>query len=896
MTLRELGRAPAELGERFDSLYLWVESSPLSNDFQLSPLPIIDARVQTGANDRIPTAEIRVGLRPSPRDLYLSPDATTVQRDWQVQLSPTLVMEAREYFGGARRIQLRTARQQRSDDWCVFEGFIDRLGRGWSGSSRSQPRWLRLYCTSTIAAADRCSGQHIIGQWRRSRAAEIAINSGSTSSSETNNLCPVTAVPCMFNPGGRGNRDARFVPLDAPAQGSEQQLGVFADVGRSTRGEPEQWTVAQILRYIQWVAIQPAIAPTSQQTDEPYDIVRTARLDIFGDGVSWTEFPLVHWPIPAGWPNGTSRNGEVGPNLNHLLEQWIERTDDGDDSVLSQAMLRKPANLSIEGMSVLEAFAFVCDEAGLLCYTDHQVTSNGRVLTFLRFAVRGDRCRNADQASAGDTGRMDESRREPNPAQPGPTLGSASSSSRCSARGVYLFVSSDRSGFSFSGTARTDAELAISRDSAMEGEIVEDRSGMANEVSVIGDPIEYEATFVELRPGWTPSPYWDVPSTLPEINDAISGIGSTEFDARFGEGATSNLSFATDGRVWTLNENGQYTAALYARGALVGHRYGSASSWTPFAFRSGINIYHLANRGDNRWSARRRRFLPMIVNAGNGVDDSNHNYRIEGPICVMSFNGGATYYPAKDCGAEVEFDIAQARLTVKGNLKAIRDPGNTVGELYPYPVAYIRGLLRVGVLANIEGDDALFASSIGAGAATGTPFVRVVDRRGHLGRRLRHRDQQGTLPAANSWLAYSAPGAGAGWNTGLSGNNEDKQREARRLAIRMQTDLSVPRFSGRCSIPWLWRDERGPISVGYRIGDEVLGLVTSDASTFISFAPDRDVDLPATRIVGITYSWSEAEQSTALTLEDDAVNVEDVVGAPGVMDRSSQYRGKGGER
>ena len=118
----------------------------------------------------------------------------------------------------------------------------------------------------------------------------------------------------------------------------------------------------------------------------------------------------------------------------------------------------------------------------------------------------------------------------------------------------------------------------------------------------------------------------------------------------------------------------------------------------------------------------------------------------------------------------------------------------------------------------------------------------------------------------------------------MLGSNEDDQAEGVRLATRMARELGVPRFSGACTIPWLWRDNKHPLVTGYRIGDEILGLNSGRHESAWSFLPGRAPNDPAPRIIGITYSYSDAEQSTSLQIEDRAFGVDDVIGAPGIAD------------
>ena len=249
-----------------------------------------------------------------------------------------------------------------------------------------------------------------------------------------------------------------------------------------------------------------------------------------------------------------------------------------------------------------------------------------------------------------------------------------------------------------------------------------------------------------------------------------------------------------------------------------------------------------------------RKALPTIGEcwAENAVDPVKL-----GIIVQVSVDGGATWPYDR---IQKYNEPNECAITFAGNdLNAfIPDPLNYPSETFV--TAYIKGLLRVRVLANIESDDAVVAV---APYRSSSPLQFIVtdhvSRRGQFRRQLRYANTPTGL-AANSVL----PGDGIALPL-----NVDDEPEAERLGIRLRNELEGRRVNGRVSIPYLLRDGAGPW-LGYRIGDELLGIKTQDESTFVSLRGSSDPSKPAARIVAITYTYRDepSERSTTLHIED----------------------------
>jgi hypothetical protein len=847
--IQELGRAPTSLGFRTERLELWVERS--GGTFEPTPIVMESAEIRTMANG-VPFATIEIGCAADPT--LESPPAPI--RDWQLW-DGTRKLDVLAFFGNGRRIQLRTARSQPSNDWCLFEGFVERIERSWGG--RSQPiRGLRLHCLSTIIAADRQRSQYFIGQWRRSRVQEQAAIDAQNGEALTD-CRRVTSVPMIFNPDGKPNCH----PL--PMKFRNRKVWLPCDEGK-LRGvlQPQHWTVARMLRYVHWASLQPALPLPDGPGGSGLDIPDESAEGLFEE-LAWSSYNLAHLP---DWSSGRGPGaaGEIGPNLDYLIRDLLEIRTPVAGLMRHEVLLRRPANICIDGMSVLEAYAHICDMAGLLFYVEHDVTTGGEVKTFVRFVIRGNK-----------TGSV-QGPPPPGSAGPGETIVERV----VSTRNVFLSTASDRT-----STAGQSDLTRVKNASCTDGQIVHDLSQIRQEVLVVGGGTEYEMTPppLTLRPGWKPNEDWDVdPEDEATIVGLIAAAGEPEWQEKYGASRPVYGEHANVGRLWVLNEDGYFAANEPAPGGGTqrsyqrewsDHPWGTAASWEPYKFRTDGRVFELANRGDAGFVPRRRRFLPLYA-----TNKEAGNYL--GTIGEISFDAGATWYAMQSVGCETP--VLQDRCGIRLDAtdlsqvpsETFRENNGLAADTSIYS-AYLRGQLRIRVTANIEGDDAVryVARNQAPAFNYGPNWTELIHRGGELPRALRHVPGQEGTPAARNTLFESDV---AQW---IAGDNRDGMAEAEALAKRLRKEFITPRVSGRARIPWLWRDGYGPTD-GYRIGDEIVGISTGEANTFINFGLGRSIELPGTRIVAINYTYSEGEQSTELQLEDDALTPDAITAMPSV--------------
>jgi len=849
-----LGEAPAGLGHQYEPLGLLVETSPTSGQFRAVPWVLARCEIYTGANDRLPTAQVNISLA---RNAALPPPDPSEndprQTDWQIDAGGEFV-NAETFLGDGRRVRIQTMRQNAADDWVLFDGFIDRIQKSWSGSPAN--RGLTLNATSSIIAADREANQFFVGQWRRTRSAQLAVYQ-SGSESARNKCVRVTSVPCIFNPAGRAN--CSVTSLGFSSGSNPFDAFIFEDESPAAAQPAIKWNVARILGHILWASLQPGVFRPANPSDlpTPYDFDNYSSAS-HPEQLSWTSMQLAHLPWPPIWePAGGEPLVEAGPNLYPLIEPYLDRTDEGSfDDPQERALLRTPSDLSIQGLSTLEAFAHVCHEAGLLFHVEHATGISGRVFTYLRFSVRGDRCGFTE-------GGTDEAVVIPNSSS-GSVTQRLTSSETCSARAVYLYLTSDRFDGDNppAGDAEQRAAVTFARDSAMEGALTIDDASRRSAVLRIGSQTLYEISCT-LRPGWRPdTAFWDINGADNNaVQSVMNAIGGDTWRRRYSRAATEQ-SFRANGRYWVLNEDGFFNKDQYKR------QFGPWNTdaiWEPFKWRTEGQIFELQRRGDDGWSARRRQFMNLTTYFAG---------RLAEPLVEISFNGTAgPWYDARQVHADVTIDDVRCGLWINNpDLDEITNPSpDATISTWNYVHAYLTHKLRVRVTALVAGDDALVAWSSAGTQFDGRPWIEILCDPDKFERILRFRP--GTTQAAASNAIIGGP------NSDLYvGENRDRQEDALRDVKRAADACSAPRVVGSTTIPWLWRDGRGPVD-GYRVGDEVLGMQTGTSVTHWPFIGTRNPQFSAPRIVGIRYRYSEGEHSTTLDLEDRSWTGDGVVPA-----------------
>lgn len=817
-----LGDPGTTLADVYEEPRIFIETGPASHVFEPAPWPGDKWEVRYGANDAIPTAEILVNIADNPD---LQPVAADPIRDWQVRALTRRAVNPWTALLGGRRIRISTARLMAIDDWSIFEGFIDRIEPGWSGASKQSPRWLTIYAVSTIAAADREASQQMWGQWRRHRSAEIALLAGNLDDART---CVRCGVPLVFNPRGKPNCHPTPITFD-----DESKVYVPCDAGRR---DAIPWTVAKALRYIQWAALQAEPPAAHYGYDAPYT---SNPLGILALAAAWTSFPIRHL------------------NLNGILEDLLDEPPDTAAGPFGRAaLLRAIPDMGCEGMSTLEAFAYLSDLAGMLMYVDHGWAVIGQDLTCLTrlgFAVRGIRQDPVYMLEPGHRrGGADPSGIDP---------AGQGTGNKGRPDGVMLMVPRDQ----YPSSALTEAEM-IARGNATEGALLLDDSGRRAFVRINGAPIRYEIT-VELRPGWRPDANWDVaPAGVTAAIEATrtvssSGTQGTAWEQLYVGGKQSTdglISYRDVGRYWVLNEDGSYTAADFQRSS---GPWSGSDVWAPFDWREEGHIPDLVARGGDGWTPRRRRFLPCDV-AGELADGTPSTLK---HLLEVSYDGGTTWEQLPGADIVADTDRCAIRITSPADLRELIP----LSSAPPYAAdnfvtAYIRGNLRLRLTAVIEGDDVLRGLA-GATPDAGweMPWAEHLDRPDQFRKTVRHADCSRLVQ-----LGATEP------------PTSDDQPEIDAAAARCRNEFQSRRSSGQVTIPYLLRKQPMKPWQSYQIGDEIDILYTQGDTALVFFTGVDAGQRRAPRVVGITFRWARDPQeiSTTLMIEDEMYGVDDLVG------------------
>lgn len=846
--MRRLGLSPNALGYSAEKLRLWAD---IDGTTQIRPVPyeIQRCSISIGANDRIPRAEIHIGLADWEDDgLNLS----GLQRDWQLPTTQAL-RNPHEILGKRRRIEIRTARDNPAKDWCLFQGYMEKVDLGWSGSSN--PRWLVVRAVSTIIDLDRERHHFHVGQWRRTRGSVIDLRDNDDPAREEARVCMrVMSEPVVFNPGGRPNCDHR--PLQFTDGDREDFVHLFADApDRQERqdtaegpvGEAEFWTVARILKYIQWAAVQPPIEINEGwPKDFSEHVVHSAQSY---RGRPWSTTPNVVWE--AFTPGSTK---DPQPNLDTLIDPYIQLAPDAaSNDAQAAALLKVLPDMSIHGMSTLEALALVCHRAGMLFQVENVQNSAGETQVFLRFSIRGDRAIETDEG-------LD------SPSYGDPVAGSGNRPRIRSSRGVYLWVSEDRTD---SSTDASDAER-FKYDVHFEGQVSITDEHTRGRVTVIGAPMRdeiYTGVSTSSRmmlPGWFPDEFgWDTQLSTPET--LIARVGErgqkNDWSKIYGphREATDTVQAGAElaGRYWVLNEDGAFDADSYRR---LDGPWDAEADWEPLKFVDDLQynlIPGVGNRTqDNSFTVRRRPFLPSLHRAGE---------RPIGVYVALSFDGGTSWWRPANMSYKVSQDRAAIFVTTADlrTIEALDSDGNPTGG--NYVTAYINGQLRVAVFASMQSDQANYVSR--PSKVSGNHWEEVIVRPNAYPY---HRVARFNLPICLGNPTYDM------FPADNSVNNYDALRAD---VLNARDEVAYARVSGQAVIPYLYRSGFGA-QEGYRVGDEVLGIQTRRKRTFIDFMEGREADVPGPHIIGIQYVYSADGQSTHLLLEDYDLDVDSVVGNP----------------
>jgi hypothetical protein len=318
----------------------------------------------------------------------------------------------------------------------------------------------------------------------------------------------------------------------------------------------------------------------------------------------------------------------------------------------------------------------------------------------------------------------------------------------------------------------------------------------------------------------------------------LTGAAATMF-ARYVRGPDDSASwaYASVGRLWVLNEAGEYLGATYGRTGTKQARWPAGAYTTPFNFHTNCNCplaYNSNGVRTNVWFPRRRKMLPPISKQPDGLGDSTTPPRV-----VCSFDSGATWmeYPGS-----VRFAKDQcAMMLTDANLAKVKSPKPPSGSSTQENVwrSICLGTFRIAATFSVESDSVCFGSSAPASPLSSLSRHRLI---------ISHED----------FLLESRTGANSelGTASGWTGTNRDDTSRAISYANRYVSISQRKSFSLNFSIPWLTKD--------WLPGDLVTGLTPIGAD--FRTASGNVQRWP--QVIKTTWINSENGQATQLQFDD----------------------------
>ena len=126
-----IGEPGTTLSETVEAPVFMLETDRGSGIFTNALWTGDEFQVTARANE-VPIAEFDVSL--ADQGVFYSEAPAEDLSDWLIRGDGGSVLRPEEALLGGRRIQICTQRAFNSDDWILFEGFVDKLRLGFSGS------------------------------------------------------------------------------------------------------------------------------------------------------------------------------------------------------------------------------------------------------------------------------------------------------------------------------------------------------------------------------------------------------------------------------------------------------------------------------------------------------------------------------------------------------------------------------------------------------------------------------------------------------------------------------------------------------------------------------------------------------------------------------------------
>jgi len=400
-------------------------------------------------------------------------------------------------------------------------------------------------------------------------------------------------------------------------------------------------------------------APTPLTVQSPAGDSRSVHIftwDTDASAVKWTYATILRYLV---WfylfKTSPVFEGNIFSVTDTLLDGTTETTDP-----LDKALLREPASFTCEAASLVEALSLLSSACGIHITTETANDSGGPRTELRAWSPRQGGLRRLYLVRGG-----------------------------CHADGQPRYETAGRS-----------ATQILSDNNVYRGNVTWDHRNIINSPVVLGGVKQYEMT-VSLWPGWIPRDNLDnVDSPDRESAKALALTpaqvevlgGDAEDNSWFKNYHRRGSNFKADSdvsRLWILNEDGYYYAALYNRNAPF-------DDYGPFDF-STVADSTVTEPGV--WMRRTRRLLPAISTSLDG--------RPLGVWVEVSFDSGSTWQQQSG-GVRVLQDRAGIYFDCENPTEIV--PIGVACEVQNMWYAIIDQTFRVRVTAVIESDERLMAT------------------------------------------------------------------------------------------------------------------------------------------------------------------------------------------
>jgi len=395
---------------------------------------------------------------------------------------------------------------------------------------------------------------------------------------------------------------------------------------------------------------------------------------------------------------------------------------------------------------------------------------------------------------------------------------------------------------------------ALHDNEVSQGEIILDASSVLTKVTIAGAVDQYEVTIgkrsdsdlatsthLRFKPLWKPDAnFGDGLAGAPQTAkirqvvllsgvhsaEALAGAAETLFN-QYVKAGENHADYRTVGRLWGLNESGEYLPADYARAAGV---FGSGAYSTAYDWHSGTTV-PLVNSTQS-WCRRRRRFLAPISRHKSGIEP-----RL---ILWASWNGGIKWYEYPGNWKALHDQCAV--LLTDPNLASVICPAPYTETGYGQSVweGIVRDTFRLAITCTIEGDGRLSVTET-------TDAAYATQEHGTL---LLVHEALKVQKQANSELIGAAD---------YDFEEIDETSRAQELARRILATSQNRLVSGTLHTDWI-RNDWWP-------GDLLSGIQPRG----FTFSAGKGVRRP--QVVAVTWTNEDGGQYTQITLDDDRTQI-----------------------